>query len=87
MLIKTSGAKGLRLYISLPDNQLSYEQAGTLRGSIGKITRSAKDSDLFTIERMKKNRQERLYIDYVQFGWEDILQFHTRLENGKEGYR
>lgn len=65
--IKTSGSKGLQLYIPLPDNQLTYEQAGTFTEALARLL-VQQHPDLFTIERMKKNRQDRLYIDYVQFG-------------------
>lgn len=65
--IKTSGSKGLQLYIPLPDNQLTYEQAGTFTEALARLL-VQQHPDLFTIERMKKNRHERLYIDYVQFG-------------------
>ncbi|MFS0561613.1 DNA ligase D [Terribacillus sp. 179-K 1B1 HS] len=65
--IKTSGSKGLQLYIPLPKNQLSYEQAGTFTEALARLL-VQQHPDLFTIERMKKNRHERLYIDYVQFG-------------------
>ncbi|MFP7169801.1 DNA ligase D [Terribacillus sp. 7520-G] len=65
--IKTSGSKGLQLYIPLPDKQLSYEEAGTFTEALARLL-VQQHPDLFTIERMKKNRHERLYIDYVQFG-------------------
>ncbi|MFP7492642.1 DNA ligase D [Terribacillus saccharophilus] len=65
--IKTSGSKGLQLYIPLPDNQLSYDQASTFTEALARLL-VQQHPDLFTIERMKKNRHERLYIDYVQFG-------------------
>ncbi|MFP7479876.1 DNA ligase D [Terribacillus saccharophilus] len=65
--IKTSGSKGLQLYIPLPDNQLTYEQAGIFTEALARLL-VQQHPDLFTIERMKKNRHERLYIDYVQFG-------------------
>ncbi|SNZ04354.1 bifunctional non-homologous end joining protein LigD [Terribacillus aidingensis] len=65
--IKTSGSSGLQLFIPLPENQLTYEQAGTFTEALARLL-VQQHPDLFTIERMKKNRHERLYIDYVQFG-------------------
>ncbi|WP_077307033.1 DNA ligase D [Terribacillus halophilus] len=65
--IKTSGSSGLQLFIPLPEKQLSYEEAGTFTEALARLL-VQQHPDLFTIERMKKNRHERLYIDYVQFG-------------------
>ncbi|MEI3612318.1 DNA ligase D [Pseudogracilibacillus sp. SO30301A] len=65
--IKTSGNKGLQIHIPIPTNRLSFEQTAIFTETIAKIVVNAAP-DLFTIERFKKNRGGRLYIDYVQHG-------------------
>ncbi|MGJ7921503.1 DNA ligase D [Neobacillus sp. LXY-4] len=65
--IKTSGNKGLQIYLPLPENQISYEETRSFTSFIAHYLIS-KDPDSFTIERMKKNRGNRLYVDYVQHG-------------------
>lgn len=65
--VKTSGNKGLQIYIPLPEDSLSYEQTAIFTQAIAwSIENTFPDS--FTTERMKKNRGGRLYIDYVQHG-------------------
>ncbi|WP_040208632.1 DNA ligase D [Neobacillus jeddahensis] len=63
--IKTSGNKGLQIYLPLPENVYSYEDTRLFTSFMAEYLLS-KDPDSFTIERMKKNREKRLYIDYIQ---------------------
>lgn len=63
--IKTSGNKGLQIYIPLQENLYSYEDTRLFTSFIAEYLIS-KDPDSFTIERLKKNRGNRLYVDYVQ---------------------
>ncbi|MGG0716888.1 DNA ligase D [Robertmurraya massiliosenegalensis] len=63
--IKTSGNKGLQIYLPLPDNRYSYDDTRLFMSFIADYLVS-KDPDSFTTERMKKKRGNRLYIDYVQ---------------------
>jgi bifunctional non-homologous end joining protein LigD len=63
--VKTSGNKGLQIYIPLPDNVYSYDNTRLFTSFIAEYL-VTKDPDSFTIERMKKNRGNRLYVDYVQ---------------------
>ena len=63
--IKTSGNKGLQIYIPLPANTFSYEDTRLFTSFIAHYLVS-KDADSFTIERLKKNRGNRLYVDYIQ---------------------
>ncbi|MGG3564553.1 DNA ligase D [Neobacillus rhizosphaerae] len=63
--IKTSGNKGLQIYLPLPENTYSYEDTRLFTSFIADYLIS-KDPDSFTIERMKKKRGNRLYVDYVQ---------------------
>ncbi|PGY14161.1 DNA ligase D [Bacillus sp. AFS031507] len=63
--IKTSGNKGLQIYIPLPENEYSYDETRLFTSFVAEYLIS-KDPDSFTIERMKKKRGNRLYVDYVQ---------------------
>jgi bifunctional non-homologous end joining protein LigD len=63
--VKTSGNKGLQIYIPLPDNRYTYEETRIFTSFIADYL-VTKEPDSFTIERMKKNRGNRLYVDYVQ---------------------
>ena len=63
--VKTSGNKGLQMYIPLPDNKFSYEDTRTFTSFIADYL-TTKEPDLFTTERMKKKRGNRLYVDYIQ---------------------
>ncbi|WP_442594121.1 DNA ligase D [Neobacillus sp. D3-1R] len=63
--IKTSGSKGLQVHIPLPNDLYSYEDTRLFTEFVANFLVS-KEPDLFTIERMKKNRGTRLYVDYVQ---------------------
>jgi bifunctional non-homologous end joining protein LigD len=63
--IKTSGNKGLQIYIPLPKNKYTYDETRLFTAFIAEYLIS-KNPDSFTIERMKKKRGNRLYVDYVQ---------------------
>lgn len=63
--IKTSGNKGLQVYIPLPDNTYSYDDTRHFTHFLAKYL-VQKDPDLFTIERLKEKRGHKLYIDYLQ---------------------
>uniref|UniRef100_A0ABV6KY41 DNA ligase (ATP) n=1 Tax=Robertmurraya beringensis TaxID=641660 RepID=A0ABV6KY41_9BACI len=63
--VKTSGNKGLQIYIPLPENEFTYEDTRLFTEFIAEYLIS-KAPDSFTIERLKKNRQNKLYIDYIQ---------------------
>lgn len=63
--VKTSGNKGLQIYIPLPENTYSYDDTRLFTSFIAQYLVS-KDPDSFTIERLKKKRGNRLYVDYVQ---------------------
>jgi bifunctional non-homologous end joining protein LigD len=65
--IKTSGNKGLQVYLPLPENEFTYEDTRLFTSFIAEYLTS-RDPDSFTVERMKKNRGNRLYVDYVQHG-------------------
>lgn len=63
--VKTSGNKGLQVYIPLPDGVFTYEDTRLFTSFIAEYL-VTKASDDFTTERMKKKRGNRLYVDYVQ---------------------
>jgi bifunctional non-homologous end joining protein LigD len=63
--IKTSGSKGLQIHIPLPENQFTYDDTRLFTSFIADFLVS-REPNLFTIERLKKNRGNRLYIDYIQ---------------------
>ncbi|MFF2450614.1 DNA ligase D [Neobacillus sp. NPDC058068] len=65
--IKTSGNKGLQVYLPLPEGKFSYDDTRLFTSFMAEYL-IAKDPDSFTIERMKKKRGKRLYVDYVQHG-------------------
>ncbi len=63
--VKTSGGKGMQIYIPLPVNAFSYEETGVFTEFVCKFL-VEQYPDWFTIERLKKNRGNKLYLDYVQ---------------------
>lgn len=65
--VKTSGGKGIQIHIPLPSDSISYEETGVFTQAIA-WTLEKSFPDLFTTERFKKKRGDRLYIDYLQHG-------------------
>ena len=65
--IKTSGNTGLQIHIPIPPGSMSYTETGRFTEALATTIVQAEPT-LFTIERMKKNRKKRLYIDYPQHG-------------------
>ncbi|MGE6525997.1 DNA ligase D [Bacillus safensis] len=63
--IKTSGGKGLQVYIPLKKNAFTYEETRQFTSFICQFL-CEQAPDLFTLERLKKNRGNRLYLDYIQ---------------------
>lgn len=63
--IKTSGGKGMQIYIPLPMDAFSYEQTGLFTKFVCDFL-IEQNPKWFTIERLKKNRHNKLYLDYVQ---------------------
>lgn len=63
--VKTSGNKGLQIYIPLPDGDFTFEDTRLFTSFIADYL-VTKAPDDFTTERMKKKRGNRLYVDYVQ---------------------
>lgn len=63
--IKTSGGKGLQVYIPLKKNAFTYEETRRFTAFICQFL-CEQAPDLFTLERLKKKRGNRLYLDYIQ---------------------
>jgi bifunctional non-homologous end joining protein LigD len=63
--VKFSGNKGLQVYLPLPET-FTFSETGRFTELIARYL-VAKRPDIFTIERLKKKRGGRLYIDYVQY--------------------
>ncbi len=63
-IAKTSGRKGLQVHIPT-GGEWSYDETREFMETVAKVL-VQKYPDQFTIERMKKNRGERVYIDYIQ---------------------
>ncbi|QKE75252.1 DNA ligase D [Arthrobacter citreus] len=79
---KVSGSKGIQVHIPIKENSLTYDDTRVFTSFIAHYL-IEKFPDDFTIERLKKNRNNRLYIDYVQHakGKTIICPYSTR---GKE---
>lgn len=65
IFVKTSGNKGLQVYIPLPENQYSFEETRRFTHFLAQYL-ITKEPKWFTIERLKKNRGNKCYIDYIQ---------------------
>ncbi|WP_436372417.1 DNA ligase D [Cytobacillus sp. BC1816] len=63
--VKTSGNKGLQIYIPLQENTYSFDDTRLFTEFIAQYL-ITNDPESFTIERFKKNRGGRLYVDYIQ---------------------
>lgn len=63
--VKTSGNKGLQIYIPIEENRYTYGETRLFTSFIARylVTKAPR---LFTTERLKRERKGRLYIDYVQ---------------------
>ncbi|WP_163536889.1 DNA ligase D [Gracilibacillus sp. YIM 98692] len=62
---KTSGKTGLQVHIPLEQSSMSFQETREFMEAVAKVLVDKFPSS-FTIERLKKNRGKRLYIDYVQ---------------------
>ncbi|MBH0230356.1 DNA ligase D [Halobacillus yeomjeoni] len=65
--IKTSGKKGMQVHIPIAEGSMSYEETRRFTAAITSLLIKEKP-DYFTVERLKKKRGNRLYLDYVQHG-------------------
>lgn len=65
IFVKTSGNKGLQVYLPLPSRTLTYQQTRLFTQFIAEYLVS-KQPEWFTTERLKTKRGKKLYVDYVQ---------------------
>ncbi|WP_458412881.1 non-homologous end-joining DNA ligase [Schinkia sp. CFF1] len=63
--VKTSGNKGLQIYIPLPDDTFTYEDTRVFTAFVAQYL-VEKEPNWFTTERLKSKRGNRLYVDYIQ---------------------
>lgn len=63
--VKISGNKGIQVYIPLPLGIYTWKDTRKFTSFIADFL-VRYDPDSFTIERLKKNRNGRLYVDFVQ---------------------
>ncbi|MBS4217395.1 DNA ligase D [Bacillus sp. FJAT-49711] len=63
--VKLSGNKGMQVYIPLPNNRFTWEETRVFTEFVAQFMITY-DPDSFTIERLKKNRNGKLYFDYIQ---------------------
>lgn len=63
--VKTSGNKGLQVYIPLPEDTYRYEETRRFTKFLADYL-IEEEPNWFTIERLKKNRGGKLYVDYLQ---------------------
>ncbi|QFF99597.1 hypothetical protein PB01_12560 [Psychrobacillus glaciei] len=64
-LVKTSGGKGIQIYIPLSFNTYSDDDTRVFTKFFCDFL-CEQEPQCFTTERLKKNRHNRLYLDYVQ---------------------
>lgn len=63
--IKTSGNKGMQIYIPLPKDQVTFDESRLFTEFLAHYL-IEREPQWFTIERLKKNRGNKCYIDYIQ---------------------
>ncbi|MDM5316817.1 non-homologous end-joining DNA ligase [Fictibacillus sp. b24] len=63
--IKTSGNKGMQIYIPLPEDRVTFDESRLFTEFLAYYL-IQQEPKWFTIERLKKNRGNRCYVDYIQ---------------------
>jgi len=63
--IKLSGNKGIQVYIPLPEKRFTWDETRVFTEFVATFI-VERNPDSFTIERLKKKRGGRLYVDFVQ---------------------
>ncbi|MFA9558692.1 DNA ligase D [Evansella sp. AB-rgal1] len=80
---KLSGNKGVQIHIPIKGSSITYDDARIFTEFIA-LYLVQKFPKYFTVERMKKNRGNKLYIDYVQH-WSGKTIICPYSSRGKEG--
>lgn len=70
--VKTSGGKGLQVYLPLPEETYSYEDTRRFTEFVSAFL-CEQEPNWFTTERLKKKRGSKLYIDYLQHDKEKTI--------------
>ncbi|MFC0273550.1 DNA ligase D [Metabacillus herbersteinensis] len=81
---KLSGNKGLQIHIPLSKNAFTYDETRVFTAFIAEFLVTSFPDD-FTIERLKKNRGNRLYLDYIQHAEGKTIISPYSLRGKKEG--
>ncbi|MFC7371764.1 non-homologous end-joining DNA ligase [Fictibacillus iocasae] len=63
--VKTSGNKGMQVYIPIPDHSFTFVEARMFTSFLADYLIN-KEPDYFTTERLKKKRGQKCYIDFIQ---------------------
>ncbi|WP_230200294.1 DNA ligase D [Bacillus niameyensis] len=63
--VKFSGNKGMQVYIPLPENKFTWKDTRVFTEFLANFLVNY-DPASFTIERLKKNRHGKLYVDFLQ---------------------
>ncbi|WP_163102707.1 DNA ligase D [Peribacillus alkalitolerans] len=63
--IKTSGNRGLQIHIPIQPDTFTYEETRMFTDFLSQWLLESEPDD-FTVERLKKNRGNKLYLDFVQ---------------------
>lgn len=82
--VKLSGNKGLQVYIPLPEGQFTWEDTRRFTSFVAEFLVQY-DPDSFTTERLKKNRGERLYVDFVQHAEGKTIIAPYSVRNNEDG--
>lgn len=82
--VKLSGNKGLQIYIPLPEGRFTWDDT-RLFTSFAADFLVHYDPNSFTTERFKKNRGNRLYVDFVQHAEGKTIIAPYSVRNNKEG--
>ncbi|KKO51027.1 non-homologous end-joining DNA ligase [Paenibacillus sp. DMB20] len=61
---KTSGATGVQIIVPIPEG-MTFDQLRSIGQFVAQYV-TEKNPKLFTIERLKKNRGDKIYFDYLQ---------------------
>ncbi|RST58573.1 DNA ligase D [Siminovitchia terrae] len=82
--VKLSGNKGLQVYIPLPENRFTWKDTRRFTSFIAEFLVQY-DPESFTTERLKKNRGERLYVDFIQHAEGKTIIAPYSVRNNEDG--
>ncbi|WP_157888184.1 non-homologous end-joining DNA ligase [Bacillus marinisedimentorum] len=82
--VKTSGNKGLQVYFPLPDCSITYRDTKKFLDFTASYL-IEQEPDWFTVERLKKKRGRKLYLDVVQHAEGKTIIAPYSLRGNEEG--